>query len=166
MPGKYYFERFNRADFTVCMWFIDTQKFTESQRSWLDNSISDEKSECTWKVVNGHHPGSIHGSLVGSGKIGKVLEPILERHDVDIYICGHHHNNQHFTNLPYKLNVFVVGQVSLDHPVSGDTKKGQFIWGTNDEPAILALTFKSTEVQFSFHGGLTNAESHSGSILA
>jgi tartrate-resistant acid phosphatase type 5 len=164
MPSRYYFKRFEGADFTLCVWFIDTEKFTSDQRTWLDQSLSREKSGCTWKVVSGHHPGMIQASGPSFGR-DRPIEPILEKHGVDIYMCGHHHNSQLLTNKPHKTHVFIVGQVSLRHPFGGSPTKGQILWGTDVEPAILELKFDASQIRYNFVGGRTGSSLHSGSIL-
>ena len=86
LPSSYYFKRFKRADFVLCVWFLDTEKFTIEQSTWFEKSLSGEKSTCTWTFVNGHHPGMIQasGAQYGSNFLSKYLEPILERHNVDV----------------------------------------------------------------------------------
>ena len=168
MPSNYYFKRFDRADFTLCAWFLDTEKFTKIQSDWLDKSLTAEKSSCTWTVVNGHHPGLVQGSDLGMGSryIGRFLEPLLEKHSVDIYMNGHHHNSQHLTNKPAasRTNYFIIGQVSLTHKFNGIGKKGQVVWGTDKEPAILELSINSKQISYTFVGGVSQLALHSGTI--
>ena len=168
MPSNYYFKRFERADFTLCVWFLDTEKFTKIQSDWLDKSLAAEKPRCTWTVVNGHHPGLVQGSGPGLGSkfIGKFLEPLLEKHNVDIYMSGHHHNSQHLTNKPAKTNIFIAGQISLSHSFTGVTTKGQAVWGSGEEPAILELNISARNIRYAIHSGNRNTGGpiHSGVI--
>ena len=170
MPSRYYFERFVRAEFTICGWFLDTYKFTREQSTWLDKSISREQSTCTWTIVNGHHPGQVQasGAKFGSNHIDQYLQPILDKYDVDLYLCGHHHNSQHLSNLPYKTHVFVVGQVMSAHPFDGQISKGQLVWGTGTEPSILELNITKDSIDYAFHSGSRGPDGstiHSGTIV-
>lgn len=170
MPSRFYFHRFEREDFTICVWFLDTYKFTREQTAWLSSSIKAEKSSCTWTIVNGHHPGMVHasGAKYGSAHIDRYLQPILNEHDIDIYLCGHHHNSQHLTNIPYKTHVFVVGQVMSAHSFDNKISKGQLVWGSGSEPAILELNIKAESIDFAFHSGSRGSQAppiHTGTIV-
>ncbi len=61
-----------------------------SQLKWLQKVLSESKSK--WKIVYGHHsiytpPGSHPPDL----SLRKVLEPILVKNGVQIYLAGHNH---------------------------------------------------------------------------
>ncbi|MDX3899356.1 MAG: tartrate-resistant acid phosphatase type 5 family protein [Sphingobium sp.] len=64
-----------------------------AQYAWLDEALG--KSNAPWKLVFGHHPifsGGRHGD---SKDLVRDLLPILKRHDVKVYACGHDHDMQH-----------------------------------------------------------------------
>lgn len=63
------------------------------QLAWLDSQLA--QSRATWKVVVGHHPIRSGGKHGGSPALAQRLEPILERHGVQAYLCGHDHALQH-----------------------------------------------------------------------
>jgi tartrate-resistant acid phosphatase type 5 len=63
------------------------------QLAWLDAQLA--QSRATWKVVVGHHPIRSGGKHGGSAELAQRLEPILARHGVQIYLCGHDHALQH-----------------------------------------------------------------------
>jgi tartrate-resistant acid phosphatase type 5 len=170
LPSPYYFEKFSRSGMDVCVWFIDTQKFIATQSKWLDASIQAEKAGCTWTIVSGHHPGLVHGSgaRFGSNYIDRFLQPILDRHNVNLYLCGHHHNSQHMTNAPFKTHVFVVGQTMTTHKLGSYAVKGQSVWGTDAEPAFLELKISASTIYYAFHSGYQGQNSaplHSGYIV-
>jgi acid phosphatase len=65
----------------------------DAQYSWLDKALGQSKAD--WKLVFGHHPifsGGQHGN--GPDLILNLL-PILQRHGVQAYVCGHDHDMQH-----------------------------------------------------------------------
>ena len=72
--------------------FVQDQN-PQAQLAWLDSALGASKAK--WKIVSGHHPvfsGGQHGD--SEDMISKVL-PILKRHGVKLYLCGHDHDMQH-----------------------------------------------------------------------
>ena len=67
---------------------------TAKQLKWLREELSNSKEQ--WKFVFGHHPIFSASHTHGNTKemIAKV-KPILEKYDVQFYICGHDHDFQH-----------------------------------------------------------------------
>jgi tartrate-resistant acid phosphatase type 5 len=73
--------------------FLPLSAFVVEQFDWLDKEL--ERCDADWKIVVGHHPvfsGGEHGSTKG---LIRHLKPILDRHDVQIYLNGHDHDLQH-----------------------------------------------------------------------
>jgi tartrate-resistant acid phosphatase type 5 len=69
---------------------------TAPQLRWLDAALA--KSTADWKVVVGHHPiysGGQYGAPGGTPELIARLDPILQRHRVPLYLCGHEHDLQH-----------------------------------------------------------------------
>ena len=155
MPSLYYFKKFERKSFNICVWFLDTQNFDKKQSDWFQDSLQTEKPGCHWLVVNGHHPTSIHASGISFANkhLDKWLQPILDKHDVHLYLCGHHHNSQVLENSPAKTKYFVVGQMSFKHSVGKSPRKGQLVWNYDQSPAYLVLEFSSTIIKYEFIDG-------------
>ena len=64
------------------------------QLLWLDQSLA--QSQAQWKFVLGHHP--IYSAGMGHGnqqELILLLLPILQKHKVQAYFCGHDHDLQH-----------------------------------------------------------------------
>lgn len=65
-----------------------------AQLAWLDGALA--KSTAAWKIVVGHHTirsgGSEHGD---TPEMIALVDPILRRHGVQIYLNGHEHDLQH-----------------------------------------------------------------------
>mmetsp|Transcript_8121 Transcript_8121/g.13136 ORF Transcript_8121/g.13136 Transcript_8121/m.13136 type:complete len:286 (+) Transcript_8121:538-1395(+) len=89
-----------------------TKQDASLQLLWLDKALSDSKAE--WKIVVGHHP--VHsGALGGEKDLQKRLEPLLQKHGIQAYICGHDHDLQHIVYSTDGL----VGGGAIHYVVSG-----------------------------------------------
>lgn len=126
MPARYYSKVFEEDGATLRVVFIDTtplidkyhkdsldypsvpQQDAKKQLVWLEEELSGAKED--WVVVVGHHPIYAHTTKSESERkdMQKCVDPILRRHNVDMYICGHIHNFQHIkpqgTNIDYVVN--------------------------------------------------------------
>lgn len=109
MPARYYDRRHVLGDGTTAdFFFIDTSPFvaayrgtkvridgedTAAQLAWLDGRLA--ASTATWRIVVGHHPvyTATGGHFDTAELVGQVA-PILRRHRVQAYLCGHVHNLQ------------------------------------------------------------------------
>lgn len=96
MPAAYYtFTKTLADDVTVQFFAIDTTPIImplmpqEAQVDWLDEELG--KSTARWKIVFGHHPVYSHGLHGDSAGMKKHVEPLLIKHAVDLYLCGHDH---------------------------------------------------------------------------
>jgi acid phosphatase len=110
LPARYYSETVTLPDGgTADFFYLDTSPFiknyigtktniagqdTDAQLAWLDAGLA--ASKATWKIVIGHHP--VYTALsAGDGydhdqpDLIARLNPVLLKHDVPIYICGHDH---------------------------------------------------------------------------
>jgi tartrate-resistant acid phosphatase type 5 len=66
----------------------------ERQLRWLDSILVNSRSK--WKIVVGHHPIYAAATMHGDSKrLKRLLLPILKKHRVPLYICGHDHVLQH-----------------------------------------------------------------------
>ena len=126
MPARYYSKVFEEDGATLRVVFIDTtplidkyhkdsldypsvpQQDAKKQLAWLEEELSGAKED--WVVVVGHHPIYAHTTKSESERkdMQKRVDPILRRHNVDMYICGHIHNFQHIkpqgTSIDYVVN--------------------------------------------------------------
>jgi acid phosphatase len=60
------------------------------QLHWIDSCLS--ISTAQWKIVVGHHTIYSGGEHGDNTALIYLLEPILLKHHVDMYICGHDHH--------------------------------------------------------------------------
>ncbi len=112
MPARHYtYTEKSPAGVTVQFFVMDTSPFhpslhrgghsdvakqdTGAQLAWLEKELSASKAD--WKVLVGHHPirtGGVRRDLKETS-LGEILPPIMKRHGVKIYFCGHEHDAQH-----------------------------------------------------------------------
>jgi acid phosphatase len=72
---------------------IRTQS-TANQLAWLDKELAEPG--IAWRIVCGHHPiwsGGDHGDTT---EMKKLVLPILQKHKVQLYACGHDHHAEIF----------------------------------------------------------------------
>ncbi|MDZ7633828.1 MAG: metallophosphoesterase [Bacteroidales bacterium] len=130
MPGRYYSKTNEVTDSTeVLLVFIDTpslidkyrvseehpdasKQSVENQLKWIDNTL--KNSMARWKIVMGHHPIYAGTTKEESERtdLQKRLLPILEKHKVDVYYCGHIHNFQHINTKGSSIDYFVNSSAS------------------------------------------------------
>ncbi|MDR1416470.1 MAG: metallophosphoesterase [Prevotellaceae bacterium] len=113
-PAYYYTKTLTAEDGAACrLVFINTTPLMSKYRSdtltypdahrqdaaaqlqWIDSVL--EHATEKWKIVIGHHP-VYAGTKKDSSERADMqacLAPILEKHKVDAYFCGHIHNFQH-----------------------------------------------------------------------
>ena len=110
LPARYYVETVALPDGArASFYYLDTSPFikkyygstvrvegqdTAAQLAWLDAQLAASTAE--WNIVIGHHP--IYTALDNSDggdhdqpDLIARLNPILQKHSVPIYICGHDH---------------------------------------------------------------------------
>jgi tartrate-resistant acid phosphatase type 5 len=132
MPARYYsFENVIDGQTTVLFLIIDTNPFLESYRNmkrdgfydsfidevnsqnteiqlkWIDSILSASSSK--WKIVAGHHPVFTGGEHGNTEELIQKLEPLLEKHKVDMYLAGHDHDLQYLKKEGNSVNYFVSG---------------------------------------------------------
>ena len=86
----------------------------KAQLKWLESVLAGSRAR--WKLVVGHHPIYAAAGAHGDTKelVTEVL-PVLERHGVQVYFCGHDHVLQHLVQ--GKVNFFVCGGGSTHRAV-------------------------------------------------
>lgn len=125
MPSRYYSRIFDNDGTRVKVVFIDTtpiinkyrkntaeypdasQQDVAAQLLWLDNELSRDDN-ADWTIVAGHHPVYAQTPKQSSERddMQAKVDPILRKHKVDMYICGHIHNFQHIrrNGIDYVVN--------------------------------------------------------------
>ena len=115
---------------------IDRQAF---QIQWLEKSLSASKAK--WKLVVGHHPlyAFTQKSDTERQDMRDAIESILEKYNVDMYLCGHIHNFQHIKPAGSKVEYLVNSSGSLARKVESidgtqycSDKEGFTMFSVND----------------------------------
>ena len=147
MSRRYYSKVFEDDGVSVRIVFIDTvplidkyrkdpedypsasDQNMERQLRWLDKELASAREQ--WVVVVGHHPIFAHTSKDESERtdLQQRLLPILKRHKVDMYICGHIHNFQHIRQEGSEIDFIVNSAASLSRPKVSKIEGTVFVSG-------------------------------------
>lgn len=163
MPSRYYTRIFDNDGTRVKVVFIDTtpiidkyhsdtveypdanRQDTDAQLRWLDNELSRDDN-VDWTIVAGHHPVYAQTPKQSSERedMQEKVDPILRKHKVDMYLCGHIHNFQHIrkNGIDYVVNT----SGSLSRPDVVATDGTVFCSGV---PGFSVLTATPTELTLS-----------------
>ena len=135
MPSRYYTKVFKEEGTSVRIVWVDTapliDKYREEsdtypdackqdmnkQLAWIDSVLTVSKED--WVIVAGHHPVYAETPKDESERsnLQELLDPILRRHKVDLYICGHIHNFQHIRRPDSSIDYVVNSAGSLSRKV-------------------------------------------------
>ncbi|MCX6140743.1 MAG: metallophosphoesterase [Candidatus Kapabacteria bacterium] len=103
MPGRTWSKEFAIDSVTkVSLTALDTtpllqkQELWKTQLEWLDQTLSESKAQR--HIVAGHHPLRSYGHYGDTDFLVKNVKPILDRHNVLLYCCGHDHDLQAIKN--------------------------------------------------------------------
>lgn len=93
MPGDYY--RFSQGP--VDFFVLNTTFFVRNpaQRAWIEKALAESKAK--WKIVVAHHPLYSSGRNGNTEGLRKILEPLLSKYRVNLYLAGHDHDYERFT---------------------------------------------------------------------
>ena len=155
MPARYYSKVFEDDGVSLRVVFVDTtplidkyhkdtadypdvaQQNMDAQLDWLDKELAQAKEN--WVVVVGHHP--IYADTPKSSSertdLQQRLDPILRRHQVNMYICGHIHNFQHVRIAGTRMDYVVNSSGSLSRQEVKPIKGTVFVSG---EPGFSILS--------------------------
>jgi predicted MPP superfamily phosphohydrolase len=123
MPSWYYTFKFHAKDSNSIRFVVlDTQgllnefstienytDFTQiKQLAWLDSTLAINKEK--WVIVIGHH--TIYSSSFYHGNTAEMIElvdPILKKYNILLYISGHDHDFEHIKIPNQKLQYIITG---------------------------------------------------------
>lgn len=169
MPAKYYSRTFSGEGATVKVILLDTtplidkyrndsEKYSdataqgiEPQLQWLDKELSEATED--WVIVAGHHPIYADTPKDESERtdMQRRVDSILQKHRVDMYLCGHIHNFQHINRNGIDYIVNSSGSLSRENvkPVEGTV----FVSG---EPGYSVLGASKSRLSISMIDGEGN----------
>ena len=137
MPDRYYTKVFNhKGNTSIRVVWLDTAplitkyrdvngKYPDAakqdmdvQLAWVDSVLTASNED--WVIVAGHHPVYAQTPKDPSERVElqERLNPILEKHGVDLYVAGHIHNFQHIRMPNGKVDHVVNSSGSLARKVS------------------------------------------------
>lgn len=147
MDRKYYTKVFKEDGFSVRIIWLDTtplidkyrknpekyhdaaEEDMDAQLAWLDGVLSGAKED--WIIVVGHHPVYAYTDKSESERLDmqRRLDPILRKHRVDFYTCGHIHNFQHISVPESDIDYIVNSSASLSRQNVQATRGSRFVSG-------------------------------------
>ena len=143
MPALYYSKEISmgKEQGTVLFVMLDTDPmlfeekadYTKTQLEWLNHTLQNASANIKWKIVIGHHPYYTVGPRIENYDtltIRKILPPIFEKHQVDIYLSGHEHSLQHIKPDGY-THQFISGAGSELSPITSGVKSTRFAVSDN-----------------------------------
>jgi 3',5'-cyclic AMP phosphodiesterase CpdA len=69
---------------------LDSTNLDRTQLAWLEQRL--DKSDADWKIVFLHHPLYTSGRYRNASRVHRwALEPLLQRHGVNVVLSGHEH---------------------------------------------------------------------------
>lgn len=83
---KWYSYDWGRVHFVA----LDTESSYRKQAEWLDRDLAQTK--LPWKIVYLHKPPYSSGAHGSDLSLRRILEPVLERHHVQLVLAGHDHD--------------------------------------------------------------------------
>lgn len=129
MPGKFYRVDLPAVNPVVTLLMIDTDwepinraihgKLSEQRPIWM--TAEEKQAQMTWlekelqakrapfTIVCGHHPVYSNGPHSDTKELVAELAPILQKHGVHVYLCGHDHDLQHLELENQKTSFVVSG---------------------------------------------------------
>jgi tartrate-resistant acid phosphatase type 5 len=168
MPSRYYSRQFTVGADTILFAFIDTDPIVrelrgvqhdsikypaggvDQQRQWLESLLSSSKAK--WKMVVGHHPlytGGWRKTATDTKNLKGYMEPLFDKHNVDVYICGHEHHLEYVKPVG-KTHYIISGAASETRPVGLHPEGGKFA-ASKQGFATFSVTGDTLLVQFIDH---------------
>ena len=178
MPSRYYTRIFDNEGTRVKVVFIDTapiidkyhantaeypdagRQDVDAQLRWLDRELSRDDN-ADWTIVAGHHPVYAQTPKQTSERtdMQKKVDPILRKHKIDMYVCGHIHNFQHIrkNGIDYVVNT----SGSLSRPDVKPTDGTVFCSGVPGFSVLTATPKALTLSMIDNHGNVIHQVSRS-----
>lgn len=130
----------------------------QKQLDWIDTQLRTSRAQ--WKIVLGHHPvyASTNKDQNEQTDLQARLQPILEKHHADFYICGHIHNFQHIRRPDSGIDYVVNTSASLsrkvipsDQILTGSSESGFLVCSIQTARTTITLIDKAGRIVYQYH---------------
>jgi tartrate-resistant acid phosphatase type 5 len=154
-PSLYYSKKIDipNSNYKLCLVFLDTELILYDngvQAAWLDKELSDCHGERVIRVVSGHHPLYSVGMYARSKTMRAqraLIEPILIKHKIHLYLAGHEHQLQAFES--NGIHHLISGAVARLYPGNTPTSDNGLKFQAVDY-GYLVFGFSNGIVDYSF----------------
>lgn len=79
------------------------------QLGWMDEQLAKARREARWLICVAHHPFFSNGMHGDNLKLQREWGPLMRKHGVDLYVCGHDHDLQHLEIPGWPFGFLIVG---------------------------------------------------------
>ncbi|MBK7413384.1 MAG: metallophosphoesterase [Ignavibacteria bacterium] len=152
MPGRTWSKEFDIDGVTkVSLTALDTTPLLQKkdgwnvQLEWLERTLSESKAKR--HIVAGHHPMRSYGHYGDTDFLVKNVKPILDKHSVALYCCGHDHDLQAIKHPDDHFGCLVSGGGGGSRP----TIKGQHTKALLTGGGFASVSINSTDVRVTLH---------------
>ena len=118
LPARWYRVDFPADHPLVTALMLDSDKDSLSGDQWAAEKkfLADEltKPRGTWTLCCAHHPLFSNGGHGDNGVLQNEWGPLLVKHAVDFYVCGHDHDLQHLQIPNWPTTFLLVGGGGAD----------------------------------------------------
>lgn len=119
---------------------------TKKQLLWLDSVLAISKAK--WKIVAAHHPVYSGGEHGNTAEMIELINPLLIKYNVNLYLCGHDHDMQHILKPGSNVNYFVAGSGSKLR-LTNKTEDTKF---ASSENGFLTISINKEKIRTAFIG--------------
>lgn len=130
------------------------QEYLDSQLKNL--SLALESSAATWKIVVGHHTIRSLGRHGDTPELVKSVLPILESHNVDVYINGHDHCLEHIKREDSSVHFVTSGAGSKSFQGIREATSEDGLQFGLDAQGFISVSIAAQALKIDFHDALGN----------
>ena len=167
-PARYFSftKKLNKSKDECLFVFIDTTPLIDTYRNdpnrsdageqdmvaqlkWIENTLA--SSDAKWKFVIGHHPvyAKTTKSRSENADMQERVGVLLEKYEIDFYICGHIHNFQHIRCEGSKVNYVVNSSAGASRPIYEEDEVDGVVF-TSPDAGYSVFTVSTTGLRFFF----------------
>jgi tartrate-resistant acid phosphatase type 5 len=130
------------------------QEYLDTQLQNLSMALG--SSAATWKIVVGHHTIRSLGRHGDTPELVQHVLPILESHNVDLYINGHDHCLEHIKREDSSVHFVTSGAGSKSFQGIHEATSEDGLQFANDGQGFISMSMASKRLRIDFHDALGN----------